>query len=53
MISRMRPTYSAINAMPFSVISMPVNMCCVLGKLRARCLPLTLPLSTGLIGRPS
>ena len=25
----------------------------VLGKLRARCLPVTLPLSTGLIGRPS
>jgi len=25
----------------------------VLGKLRARCLPLTLPLSTGWIGRPS
>src|SRR5437764_15246321 len=24
----------------------------VLGKLRARCLPVTLPLSTGLIGRP-
>src|SRR6478735_11541833 len=25
----------------------------VLGKLRARCLPVTLPLSTGWIGRPS
>src|SRR5689334_16796863 len=25
----------------------------VFGKFRARCLPLTLPLSTGLIGRPS
>src|SRR5208282_52400 len=27
--------------------------CGVLGKLRARCFPETLPLSTGLIGRPS
>ena len=33
-ISRIRPTYSAIAATPLSVSSMPVNMCWVLKKLR-------------------